>query len=147
MSLNKTIDRLFNEIRREARRNPDFADRLDAILRAHLSLRETPEALVEEARAELKGPEPKTKSRRASAKEEAPPPPPLNPVGLLQREGAEALESALSKFDRAALLALVAEHNLDPGGEASDYDRDALTAHVIAAAAARVERDRKLFDY
>ena len=35
MSLNKTLDRLFDEIRREAKRNPDFADRLDAVLRVH----------------------------------------------------------------------------------------------------------------
>ena len=35
MSLNKSLDRLFDEIRREAKRNPDFADRLDAVLRVH----------------------------------------------------------------------------------------------------------------
>ena len=35
MSLNKTLDRLFDEIRREAKRNPAFADRLDAVLQLH----------------------------------------------------------------------------------------------------------------
>ena len=48
MSLNKTLDRLFDEIRREAKRNPDFANRLDAVLRLHDSRRDVPEDVVEE---------------------------------------------------------------------------------------------------
>jgi len=48
MSLNKTLDRLFDEIRREAKRNPDFADRLDAVLRLHDSRRDVPDEVVEE---------------------------------------------------------------------------------------------------
>ena len=40
MSLNKTLDRFFDEIRREARRNQAFADRLDAVMRAHVSRRD-----------------------------------------------------------------------------------------------------------
>jgi hypothetical protein len=150
MSLNKTLDRLFNEIRREARRNPQFADRLDAAMRAHASLRDVPEEIIAEVSREPRPPASSRQRRRHAGKPpavEAPPPPPLNPVGLLQREGADALETALARFDRAALLALVAEHNLDPSGEAAGFDRDALAAHVIAAAAARVERDKKLFDY
>jgi len=48
MSLNKTLDRLFDEIRREAKRNPDFADRLDAVLRIHESRREVGDEVLEE---------------------------------------------------------------------------------------------------
>jgi hypothetical protein len=48
MSLNKTLDRLFDEIRREAKRNPEFADRLDAVLRLHDSRRDVADEVVEE---------------------------------------------------------------------------------------------------
>ena len=48
MSLNKTLDRLFDEIRREAKRNPDFADRLDAVLRLHDSRRDVPDEVIED---------------------------------------------------------------------------------------------------
>jgi hypothetical protein len=46
MSLNKTLDRLFDEIRRVAKRNPDFANRMDAVLRLHDSRRDVPEGVV-----------------------------------------------------------------------------------------------------
>lgn len=146
MSLNKTLDRLFDEIRREARRNPDFADRLDSVLRAHSSRRdvaeEAAEAIAQEAAPAL-APEPASKPADAIVVAA----PALNPVGLYQREGAEALAAALADQDREALAALIAEHNLDPTGEAGGLDRDALAAHVVAQAARRVERDKKLFDY
>ena len=48
MSLNKTLDRLFDEIRREAKRNPDFADRLDAVLRLHESRRDVADGVIED---------------------------------------------------------------------------------------------------
>ncbi len=48
MSLNKTLDRLFDEIRREAKRNPDFANRMDAVLRLHDSRRDVPDGVVED---------------------------------------------------------------------------------------------------
>ena len=48
MSLNKTLDRLFDEIRREAKRNPDFADRLDAVLRVHDSRRDVSDEMIED---------------------------------------------------------------------------------------------------
>jgi hypothetical protein len=142
MSLNKTLDRLFAEIRREARRNPDFADRLDAVVRAHVSRRDVPDELVEAA-----GEEAPAKKLRPKPRPKLAEPVEINPVGLLQREGEQALDAALSKQDRDGLLALIAEHNLDPGGQAEALDRDALAAHVIAQAKRRVERDRKLFDY
>lgn len=134
MSLNRTLDRLFDAIRLEARRNPAFADRLDAILRAHASQRALDEGAADDAPAE-------------PPKAQAPSPPQINPVGVFQNGGEEALKGALAKEGREALLALIAEHNLDPAGEAADLDRDGLAAHVIAQARRRVERDRKLFDY
>lgn len=48
MSLNRTLDRLFDEIRREAKRSPEFADRLDAVLRLHESRREVDDDVIEE---------------------------------------------------------------------------------------------------
>jgi hypothetical protein len=179
MSLNKTLDRLFDEIRREARRNAGFADRLDAVLRAHDSKRDVDEALIEEVqapnsspasggspeRSEGKGvsppepsgplthpaPRPAGKGAKRAATPTAPAPsltsPSFNPVGFFQREGADALAATLETHDRAALIALIAEHNLDPGEETTDLDRDALAAHVLAQAKRRAERDSKLFDY
>ncbi|HWA00548.1 MAG TPA: hypothetical protein VG841_09580 [Caulobacterales bacterium] len=160
MSLNKTLDRLFDEIRREAKRNPDFANRLDAVLRLHTSRREVDEALIEEERsagvAPAETPRPAAAPQKAAKKpagetpavqKQKTPAPEINPVGLYQREGADALAAALAAKDRDALLALVAEHNLDPGGEADALDRDALATHIMAQAKRRAERDSKLFDY
>jgi hypothetical protein len=140
MSLNRTLDRLFDEIRREAKRNPEFADRLDAVLRAHDSRRDLPEALIEVAAAES----------RASAGQASPPPPltpSLNPVGLFKRAGEQGLAEALAALDQPALVALVVEHNLDPSGAAAKLDRDGLAAHILAQAKRRAERDDKMFDY
>ena len=126
MSLNKSLDRLFDEIRRETRRNPEFADRLDAVMRAHTSRRDVAVGVAEEYADEA---------------------PALNPVGLYQREGAAALAAALAKQSLPALRALVAEHNLDPSGETGGFARDALIAHLLDQARRRAERDGKLFDY
>lgn len=156
MSLNKTLDRLFDEIRREAKRNPAFADRLDAVLRAHASRRDVDEAAIEaeagepEAAAEPQPappPKPLSKPKPSPAPSAKVAAPALNPVGILQKGGEDALEEALISQNRDALLALVEEHNLDPSGEAERLDREALQAHVVAQAKKRVERDRKLFDY
>lgn len=151
MSLNKSLDRLFNEIRREARRNPDFADRLDAVLRVHDSRRDVDEealaalAALEEEPAPASTPAPPAPAPAKKQKPAAAPA--LNPVAILQRGGEDALEEALISHNREALLALVAEHNLDPGGEAGAFSREDLQAHVVAQAKKRAERDRKLFDY
>ena len=137
MSLNKTLERLFDEVRREAKRNRAFADRLDAVLQAYTSRRDVAEETLEEV--------------AAAPVSEASEPAPLeiNPVGLYQREGADVLRATLDdpSVDLGALRALVAEHNLDPGGEAEALDRAALVAHIVAFAERRAERDRKLFDY
>ena len=156
MSLNKTLDRFFDEIRREAKRNPEFADRLDAILRLHDSRRDVGEEVIEDVAREeapeaapapvaASAPAPaKTKRKAASAQ---PAPPLLNPVGIYKRAGEDGLSKALSTQELAALRALVAEHNLDPSGETEALDRDALAAHVVAQAKRRAERDEKMFDY
>lgn len=108
MSLNRTLDRLFAEIRREARRNPEFADRLDAALRMHDSRRDVSEAAMQDAaqpagEAGASGAErqsaPEAKSSHGEA-EEAPvrPAPSLNPAGLYKREGEAALAAAPSRL-------------------------------------------------
>lgn len=136
MSLNRTLARLFSEVRREAKNNPDFADRLDAVLQSHASRRDVPDDVFEEIAAS----DPDAESVAL---------PEINPVGLFQREGEDGLKAALNDngFSEGALRALIVEHNLDPGGEAGQYDRAALVAHIVAHAQARVERDKKLFDY
>lgn len=174
MSLNKTLDRLFAEIRREAKRNPDFADRLDAVLRRHDSRRDVPDEVLEDAArdtispppageaaakqpegeslpdvaaAPLGQPAPDSSPARGGAKKRAPAPPAVNPAGLYKKEGEDALTAALVALDGAALLALVAEHNLDPAGETPDMDEAELVAHIVAQAKRRAERDEKMFDY
>jgi hypothetical protein len=157
MSLNKTLNRLFDEIRREAKRNPDFADRLDAVLRLHDSRRDVPDEVMEEAAAQeapvtaaakpkrakpnagaLQAPEPVTAPARA---------PDLNPAGVFSKGGEEGLASALAGQDLSALRALVAEHNLDPSGVTPSLTRDELAAHIVSQAKRRAERDEKMFDY
>jgi hypothetical protein len=158
MSLNKTLDRLFDEIRREAKRNPDFANRLDAVLRLHDSRRDVPDqvietvALADGAAEPEQAPAPAVKVKRpkpasAASHAEATPAPSLNPAGLYKREGEEALVSALASQKLSALRALVAEHNLDPGGVTPSLTRDELAAHILAQAKKRADRDDKMFDY
>lgn len=140
MSLNKTLKRLFDEIRREAKNNPDFANRLDAIIQAHASRRDVPDAVFEAIAQE----EPLDDEAPASG-----PAPNINPIGVYQRAGEDGLKAALNDngLSIVALRALIAEHNLDPGGEAAEFDRAGLVAHIVTSAQKRAERDRKLFDY
>lgn len=152
MSLNKTLDRLFDEIRREAKRNPDFADRLDAVLRLHESRREVVEAVVEGvARDDNEAAPAPAKPQPAAKKKAAPeaikPAPSINPAGLFKREGEDALTAALAALDESALRALVVEHNLDPAGETGVMNEAELAAHIVAQAKRRAERDDKMFDY
>ena len=163
MSLNKTLDRLFDEIRREAKRNPEFADRLDAALQRHESRRDVPDEAFEDvadensppASAERRGG--KSANRRATLPQSAAPAThpqageqkasALNPAGLYKREGEAALVAALASQKLSALRALVAEHNLDPGGVTPSLTRDELAAHIVDQAKRRSERDEKMFDY
>jgi len=159
MSLNKTLDRLFDEIRREAKRNADFADRLDAVLRLHDSRRDVGDEVIEDVKREapVEAPSPPPASnvmpakpapkRGRGAATAQPAPPLLNPVGIYKRSGEDALSTALATQELTALRALVAEHNLDPSGETEALDRDALAAHVVAQAKRRAERGEKMFDY
>jgi hypothetical protein len=168
MSLNKTLERLFDEIRREAKRNPDFANRMDAVLRLHASRREVSDDVVEEVSSPVRadgGGGAVGAAGRDDVAADAPPAPParastpaagksvapearaLNPVAMFRRDGAEALLAVLVTQDLAALRAVVAEHNLDPGEITSALTRDELAAHVVAQALRRAERDEKMFDY
>ena len=156
MSLNKTLDRLFDEIRREAKRNPDFADRLDGVLRLHDSRREVADEIVEElAKQTIVPPAEVAATTKRPAKTptkltDASPAPAatlINPVSLFRREGEDGLTAALTKHDLAALRALLVEHNLDPSGDAAGLGYDELAAHIIAQAKRRAERDEKMFDY
>ncbi|MDZ4776181.1 MAG: hypothetical protein SGJ23_05275 [Alphaproteobacteria bacterium] len=144
MSLNKSLNRLFDEIRRETKRNPEFADRLDAIFRVHESAREVPDEVVQAARVDDETPAPivPVETPQASASRQE-----LNPVAFFTREGADALKVALTGFTKPALEHLVSEHNLDPAGATAGLPKPALVEHIIAQAQKRVERDRKLFDY
>jgi hypothetical protein len=144
MSLNKTLDRLFDEIRREAKRNPEFANRIDAVLRLHESRRDVPDEVLEgmaQEEAAVSSP------ARRGAKKRAVATPGLNPVGLYKREGEDALTAALAALDLAALRALVAEHNLDPGELTGAMGHAELAAHIVVQAKRRAERDDKMFDY
>lgn len=144
MSLNKSLNRLFDEIRREAKRNPGFADRLDAIFQAHDSHRDVPGELVQAERAAPEAEAPKAAEAPAKPAAETPD---INPVAYFTREGAEGLKSALGKFSKPALEHLVSEHNLDPAGTTAGLAKPALVDHIIVQAQKRVERDRKMFDY
>ena len=157
MSLNKTLDRLFDEIRREAKRNPDFANRLDAVLRMHDSRRDVPENVTEAVAAEevvLVPPPLAAEPEKPKAPAKAPKPASgrrmlelLNPVGLYKREGEDALVAMLAKANTETLRALVTEHNLDPSGETGEMDDAALAAHIVGQAKRRAARDEKMFDY
>lgn len=147
MSLNKTLDRLFDEIRREAKRNPEFADRLDAVLRVHNSRRDVDDEVISEVEAaEATAELIESDGGKASVPSPAPAPS-FSPVGLYQREGEEGLSAALAPLDLAALTSLIAEHNLDPVGAGEGLEGEALAAFVVAQVQKRVERDKKLFDY
>jgi hypothetical protein len=163
MSLNKTLDRLFDEIRREAKRNPEFADRLDAVLQRHDSRREVPDEVLEDVAKGDDTPTVKAKGKTARtagvpagksdvSKDAGETPavqdaPEINPAGVFRKEGEEGLAAALADHDLSALRALVAEHNLDPSGVTPSLTRDELAAHIIAQAKRRAERDEKMFDY
>ncbi|MBC7769110.1 MAG: hypothetical protein H7124_10020 [Phycisphaerales bacterium] len=158
MSLNKTLDRLFDEIRREAKRSPDFADRLDAVLRLHDSRRDVADEVMEDVAASPKAKPSKTAGLSPAATGSAATTSPartpavqgapaLNPAGLYKKEGEDALTAALVALDAVALHALVTEHNLDPADETPGMDEAELVAHIVAQAKRRAERDDKMFDY
>lgn len=158
MSLNKTLDRLFDEIRREAKRNPDFADRLDAVLQRHDSRRDVTDDVLDDVVQEAPAAAPvASKSKRtkpshaAASAPQSPEPvgsaPEINPAGLYRKGGEEGLGAALADQDLSALRALVAEHNLDPSGVTPSLTRDELAAHIVSQAKRRAERDEKMFDY
>jgi hypothetical protein len=142
MSLNKTLDRLFDEVRREAKRNPEFANRLDAVLQRHDSRRDVPDDVLADVAQDEPAKAPPKPSKPAAKSAPA-----LNPAGLYKKDGEDALTAALVTLDAASLLALVVEHNLDPADETPGMDEAELVAHIVAQAKRRAERDEKMFDY
>ncbi len=162
MSLNKTLDRLFDEIRREAKRNPDFADRLDAVLQRHDSRRDVADEVFDDVMqdepASAAAPSKSKRNKPNAVVPSAPQPPEavappvglapdINPAAIYRKEGEEGVRAALAVQDLSALRALVAEHNLDPSGVTPSLTRDQLAAHIVAQAKRRAERDEKMFDY
>lgn len=127
MSLNKTLDRLFDEIRREAKRSPDFADRLDAVLQRHDSRRDVSDevldgvaladpgrlksspqagevASVEKSRRESPptvAPRPLSRLRRQLPQAGEQNAPQINPAALYRKDGEEGLGAALADQDLA----------------------------------------------
>lgn len=128
MSVLRTLDRLHRAVRLEAKRNPDFAARLEHALRAYANpdLADDPEPDDASAPVEVAA---------------------FNPTALLGKDGEEALRAALKPLSDSAVRALLAEHNLDPAGLSAALSGGELADHVVAQAQKRIERDKKLFDY
>jgi hypothetical protein len=147
MSLNRTLARLFDEVRREARRNPDFARKLDAIIRVHQSGLEPDEAFL--AALEEEAPVAAASVWSAPPPVELAAPVAFNPLVVFKREGADGLRAALmdDAWSDIALQGLLRDHNLDPAGDAAVLPKPAMVEHIVAQAGRRAERDKKLFDY
>lgn len=157
MSLNRALAELFKVVRDEAASNPAFALKLEEALSAYRPSK----AFKQAARAKVRPPPPKpsTPVEAEPIGAAAPEPetieeiaeveaaPAINPVAIFSTGGEDALRIALAGPSREALAALVAEHNLDPAGQAEGADRDGLVEQIVAQARKRVERDSKLFDY
>ncbi|HWA21541.1 MAG TPA: hypothetical protein VG735_03990 [Caulobacterales bacterium] len=142
MSLNRALAELFKVVREEAAGNPAFALKLEEAL----SVYRPSKALKQAAKARLR-PKPAAPAPAEPVGQEEPAAPGINPISIYTNQGEAALRMALAAPSRAALAALVEEHNLDPAGQADGADRDGLVEQIVAQAKKRVERDSKLFDY
>ena len=148
MSLNRALAELFKVVREEAAGNPAFALKLEEAL----SVYRPSKALKQAAKARLR-PKPAAPAAAPApapvepVEQEAPAAPGINPISIYTNQGEAALRTALAAPSREALAALVAEHNMDPAGQAEGADRDGLIEQIVAQARKRVERDSKLFDY
>jgi hypothetical protein len=154
MSLNRALAELFKVVRDEAASNPAFALKLEealSVYRPSKALKQAARARVAPKASEPKPvifePAPEAAPTPAPVAQPAEAAPAINPVSIFSRDGEDALRSALAEPTREALVALVAEHNLDPAGQAGDADRDGLIEQIVSQAKKRVERDSKLFDY
>jgi hypothetical protein len=142
--LTKKLRRFFNEVRREAKRNSKFAAKLDAALDAMGpdDQEDLPDAAFDGLDAPVRAsalldPDPLDDDPWAD----------VNPVAIARREGEEGLRAVIEGLPEMALRGLIAEHNLDPAGESARLRRDALVNHIVAQAAKRIARDKKLFEY
>jgi hypothetical protein len=136
MSLPKKLRRFFAEVRREAKRNPAFAARLESALDAL-----APDDLLDDED------EAETETTIAEAADEDDAALDVNPVAIARREGADGLRQVISGLPETALRGLIAEHNLDPADQSPGLRKDALVDLIVMQAHRRIERDRKLFDY
>lgn len=136
-SVTKKLRRLFVEIRREAKRNPEFAARLDEALSSFASSDDALEMVLPSASPAEPAPAAKAGGEAIT----------INPMVVARSAGAQALRSALDDFNEPALRGLIEEHNLDPAGETSALAADDLIAHIVLVAERRLARDQKLFDY
>lgn len=140
MSLLRTLNQLHRAIRKEAKRNPAFAARLEAVFAAHAQRFKTaPAETLEEFF--LHAPEaPANDVAEAAALD-------FNPISLFAREGELGLRGAVAGAEAGSIRALMIEHNLDPSGAALEKSGEALLDYLVAQARRRVERDKKLFAY
>jgi hypothetical protein len=149
MSLNRALGELFKVIREEAAANPEFALRLEEALGFYKPSARRKQAAKAKLKRPVEPPKQAVRARGEIGQETVPAAPALNPISLYTREGEAALRRELEGevYSREALAALVAEHNLDPAGEAAAADKPALVEQIVVQARKRVERDQKLFDY
>jgi hypothetical protein len=141
VKVQKKLRRFFHEVRREAKRNPAFAARLEAALDAMAPDAMDADDLLDgerQAPARFDTPEPEDVSEAALD---------LNPAAIVRRDGPEALTEVLRDIPETALRGLILEHNLDPAGETARLNRAALVDHIVRQAERRIARDKKLFDY
>lgn len=146
MTLNRTLERLFRSVRAEAARNPAFAAELEAAL-SQFRPRRPGRMLRASEQAQPRAAEPNPPIAAPALIAPSAPIPALNPIAVFRRLGAAGLRRELEPFAVEALRALIAEHNLDPAGEATEEGLGALVERIVAAAQRRVERDQKLFAY
>lgn len=134
-SLSKKLRRLFTEVRREAKRNPVFAARLESALdTAAADFASRMDSVANDS-----GEDDDFLGQETTID--------VNPVAIAQRVGADGLLAELDGLPETALRGLIAEHNLDPAEETGGLQRPALADHIVRQAMKRIERDRRLFEY
>ncbi|GLQ12070.1 hypothetical protein GCM10007913_40020 [Devosia yakushimensis] len=129
MNLKKTLGALVAIILEEAGRNPDFKERIEAVLQPPASRLESgpkPRGGGPEQREHRKG------GRRAPAT--------LDPIDLV-KEGEPALRARLADLDLERLLDVVAQYGMDPGKLVMKWkDRDRVIDRIVEVASARATK-------
>jgi hypothetical protein len=129
MNLKKTLGALVAVVLEEAGRNPDFKERIEAVLQPPASRSETgpkPRGGGAEQGEHRKG------GRRASAV--------LDPIDLI-REGELVLRARLADLDLERLLDVVAQFGMDPGKLVMKWkDRERVIDRIVEVASARATK-------